>query len=81
MNSDRTLHKSISEGFIKDQLIPALIQLGYIEYEDEVSMDLGPWNNFGDVNKNGRGTIPLTLRIKSSNDNIMEKIIKNGKTG
>lgn len=83
MSSKRTVSRAISEGNIKDLLIPFLYQLGYLEYGDELlGMDLGPWKDFGDVTKNGRGTLPLTLRIKSiNNDEIMEKAFKkNGGT-
>lgn len=52
---------AISEGNIRDLLIPFLNSLGY----DNISkIDLGPWKGLGSTNDNGRGTIPLRLEFK-----------------
>lgn len=82
MNSERTVNRAISEGNIRDVLIPFLVQIGYIDKdEDLIGMDLGPWKDLGELSKNGRGTIPITLRVKSTRDIMEEVIKKNGETG
>jgi hypothetical protein len=51
------IQKEISENNLKDLLIPFLVQLGYIQWDQKVKIDLGPFKDLGSKGK----TIPLKI--------------------